>query len=175
MLEEKPLYVAQQQVVPAQFFVSAPLISGFLSFFPGMFALVLSNMMSGEFRLIFWPAVSVYVISFLVIMFLCYLDNFKEPPKRKYRVFSDRLEFTDGFLNKQHRTVMFDNVIDLELNEGMLQQTKDVGSIKLTTQQMISDGDGKLSNRTFTIQNVSQPKEAYEQIKKLALRGNKQT
>ena len=169
MLEEKPLYVAQQQVVPAQFFVFAPLISAFLSVFPAMFAFILFNMMSRSFRPITWPGWTVFLISFCAVMFLCYLAFFKEPLKKKYRIFSDRLEFTDGFLNKQHRTVMFDIVIDLRLDEGVLQQSKNFGPITLTTQQMVSHGDGKLSNRTFTVKNVSQPRKAYEQLRNLAL------
>ena len=169
MQDAKPLYVYQQQVVPAQFVALAPLISGFISIFPAGFTFILSNMMFGGFDPIVWPAFLAYLISFGVVMYLCYLAFFKEPPKMTYRIFSDRLEFTDGFLNKQHRTVMFDNVIDLRLDEGVLQQTKNVGSITLTTQQMVSDSEGKLSNRTFTLRNISQPKEAYDQLCQLAL------
>ena len=174
-MQEKPLYTAQQQVVPAQFFAFAPLISGFLAIFPGFFVFVISNMLGGGFSPIFWPGVTVYLISFCVVMYLCYLAFFKEPSKRTYSIFGNRLEFTDGFLNKQHRTVMFDNVLDVTLNEGVLQQTKDVGSITLTTQQMVSDSDGKLSNRTFTIHNVPQPREVYEQVRNLTLNKNQTT
>ncbi len=105
-------------------------------------------------------------------MFLLYLKCFKEPEKTAYRIFENKLEYYEGLLSRHQRTVVFDQVIDVQLTEGLLQQTKNAGSVTLITQQLVSSGEGKLSNRSVVLKNVPRPQEVYDLLRGLAINNN---
>jgi hypothetical protein len=93
-----------------------------------------------------------------------------EPKCTEYKIFSDRAEYYEGLLNRNQRTVMFNQVIDVQLAEGVLQQTQGVGSVTLITKQLVSDTKGNLKNRGFSMRNVPEPQQVYELICALALK-----
>ena len=173
MNSDQPIQEIQPVVVPAQYYVFGPLVSAFISIFPGMFALVISNMISRSFDPIIHFGLVVYVLSFAGVMYLLYLKCFKEPQKTVYRIYENKLEYYEGFLNRRERTVVFDQVIDVQLSEGLLQQTKGAGSITLITQQLVSSGEGKLSNRSVVLNNVPNPQEVYDLLRSLAINDKK--
>jgi uncharacterized membrane protein YdbT with pleckstrin-like domain len=169
--KEEPLREVQPVVVPMQYFVFGPLAAGFISVFPGMFAFVISNMIARSFDPVIGYGLTIYLISFALAMYLLYLKAFKEPEKTRYRIFENKLEYYEGFFNRQQRTVVFDQVIDVVLKEGVFQQAKSAGSITLVTQQLVSSGDGKLSNRSVVLKNIPNPQEVYDLIRNLAGKG----
>lgn len=166
---ETLLLEVQPVVVPMQYVVFGPLGAGFISIFPGMFAFVISNMIARSFDPVIGYGLAAYLLSFALVMFLLYLKAFKEPGKTKYRIFENKLEYYEGFFNRRQRTVVFDQVIDVLLNEGVFQQSKGAGSITLITQQLVSSGNGKLSNRGVVLKNVPKPQEVYDLIRGLAV------
>lgn len=178
-MENTPIRVITPVVVPAQFFVWGPLAAGFISLFPGFFVFVISNMIIGfggggmelaQHGPVVGFGIAAYVISFLVCMGLIGIKVFQEPSRTTYTVFPDHLEYYEGLWNRHRRTLVFDQVIDVELTEGILQQTQGVGTVTLVTQQLVSGGDGQLSNRKIAIRNVPSPKDVYELIRSLALK-----
>ncbi len=169
--EEEPLREVQPLVVPMQYLVFGPLAAGFISIFPGMFAFIISNMIAQSFDPVIRYGLIIYLISFALVMYLLYLKAFKEPEKTTYRIFENKLEYYEGFFNRHQRTVVFDQVIDVLLTEGVFQQTKSAGSVTLVTQQLVSSGDGKLSNRSVVLKNVPKPQEVYDLIRDLAANG----
>jgi uncharacterized membrane protein YdbT with pleckstrin-like domain len=170
VVENTPIREIKPVVVPAQFFVWGPLASGFISLFPGFFVFVISNMISRQFEPVVGYGIAVYVTSFIVCMVLIGIKVFQEPSRTSYTVFPDRLEYYEGLWNRHRRTLVFNQVIDVELTEGVLQQTQGAGTVTLVTQQLVSQGEGQLSNRKIAIKNVLNPKEVYELIRSLALK-----
>ena len=155
----QPLREIKPVVVPAQFFVLGPLVAGFVSIFPAMFVFVVGGMFGDPFeRLGRGPdtgaAFTTYFLAFAVVLFGFGLKCYQEPKLTTYTVYADRVEYDEGFINKHRRTVVFDQVIDVELTEGVLQQTCQAGTVSLVTQQLVSGSDGKLSNRTVSLVNV---------------------
>jgi uncharacterized membrane protein YdbT with pleckstrin-like domain len=170
-----PIREIKPVVVPAQFFVFGPLIAGFLSIFPGVFTFIISQMIGDPFeRMRQGPdptyGLIVFGLSFVVCMWLAWLKCFKEPERTKYSIFPDRVEYDEGLLNRQRRTVIFDQVMDVELTEGVLQQSRQAGTVTLVTQQLVSGQDGRLSNRRIALSNVPEPREVYELVRSLALK-----
>ena len=166
--QEKPIREVQPVVVPMQYFVFGPLAAGFVSIFPGGFAFVISNMIAQSFDPVVRYGLIVYLISFAVVMYLLYLKCFLEPGKTTYRIFENKLEYAEGFFNRRKRTVVFDQVIDVLMTESIFQQAKNAGSLTLMTQQLVSMGDGKLSNRAVVLKNLPKPQEIYDLIRGLA-------
>jgi uncharacterized membrane protein YdbT with pleckstrin-like domain len=178
----EPIRVVRPVVVPAQFLVVGPLVAGFLALFPGFFTLVLSNIiasftlvlgdrMAGRFEPVLGPALVVFALAFVAILALFGLKVFCEPGRTSYAIYPDRIEFEEGLLNRQRRTVLLDKIIDVQLTEGVLQRTAGAGTITLVTQQLVSEGEGRLSNRTFRLGNVPDPGGLYELVRSLALGG----
>ena len=174
-MEQTPVMEVKPVVVPAQFFVCGPLAASFFALFPGMFVFVFSNiiaaiagqdMFDGPFV---WPGLIAYVLAFAAGLYLAYLKMFEEPLRTSYTVFKDRLEYDEGFLARHRRTLVFDQVIDVHLTEGVLQQTKGAGTIVLVTQQLVSTGEAHLSNRQIALRNVPEPHKVYELVRSLAL------
>lgn len=177
-MEEAPVREVRPVVVPAQYFVVAPLLAAFLSVFPGMVVLAISNII-GAFADPFGAAhagpilgygLAAYVVSFVAVMGLLYVKMFQEPGRTTYSIYRDRVEFDEGLLNRQRRTVIFDQVADVSLSEGLLQQTCGAGTVTLVTRQLVSGQDGRLSNLSFSLVNVPQPREVYELVRSLALK-----
>jgi uncharacterized membrane protein YdbT with pleckstrin-like domain len=182
-VEKTPIREIKPVIVPAQYFVRGPLVAVFISIFPGIFTLVISNMIGmmiimssgNRFERMSHGPVLVYgvvafLLSFVVCMALLWVKAFKEPGRTTYAIYSDRVEYDEGLWNRRARTVVFDQVIDVELTEGVLQQSRGAGTVTLVTQQLVSGQDGRLSNRRIALQNVPQPREVYELVRSLALK-----
>ena len=172
-VDSKPICQIKPVVVPAQYFILAPLASAFISFFPAFFGFLISNMvLMSRGSPVAAFGIAVFFISFVVCMVLFKIKMFDEPHRTTYAIYPDRIEYDEGLWNRHRRTVVLDQVIDVELTEGVLQQTVGAGTITLVTQQLVSEGDGKLTNRQIALRNVPQPKEVYELIRSLALKKN---
>jgi len=169
-VEITPIREIKPVVVPVQYFVCGPFIAGFISLFAGFFVFVISNMISQQFTPVVGYGVAAFVISFIICMVLIGIKAFIEPSRTTYTIYPDRVEFYEGLWNRSQRTLVFDQVIDVELTEGVLQQTQGAGTVTLVTQQLVSEGEGTLSNRRIALSNVPQPSEVYELIRSLALK-----
>ena len=154
--------------VPAQFFLQGPIVAGIASLFPAILTFGISNIISRRFEPVTIYAIAVFALFFVIFMFYLAAICFIEPTKTMYRIFPDRIEFEEGLLSKQKRTLMFDQVIDVTLSQGVLQQTVGAGSVVLVTQQLTSSGDGKLSNRSIEMRNIPNSTEIYETIRQIA-------
>lgn len=158
-------------VVPAQFFVWGPIVAGFMAIFPGFFTFVISNMIAMRFEPVVGPGLTVFTLAFGGILALIGLKTFYEPGQTSYAIYRDRIEFEEGLINRQRRTVLLDKIVDVQLTESALQRTVGAGSITLAMRQMVSQGQGTLFNRTFRLNNVPDPAGIYDLIRSLALDG----
>ena len=174
-MEDKPLMEIRPVVVPTRFLIAGPLLGAVVALFPGVFAFVISNLISavaggGDFDgpMVVFGLIG-YILGFAAALVLFYLKTFKEPLRTCYKVYTDRLEYDEGFLTRHRRTLVFDQVIDVQLTEGLLQQSKNAGTITLVTQQLVSSGEAQLSNRQIALRDVPNPREAYDLIRSVAL------
>ena len=173
-MDSKPILEVKPVIVPLQYFIGGPVLAAFISLFPGFFIFVISNMILGmsggmgfDGPVIVYGLIA-YVVSFIALMYCLYLKAFVEPTRTTYSLYDDHIEYYEGFLNRHHRTLLYDQVIDVRLAEGILQQTKNAGTITLITQQLVESGDAKLSNRRISLPNVPNPQEVYELIRSSA-------
>ena len=174
-MDEKPIRELKPVVVPAQFFVWGPLLATAISLFTSfmskgvgmMFGVDPFGSSSSTLQVV------VFVLAFIACIAFIGAKVFYEPTFTTYTILADRVEYFEGLWNRHRRTLVFDQVIDVELTEGVLQQTRGAGTVTLVTQQLVSQGEGQLSNRRIALKNVPQPKEVYELIRSLALKKGK--
>jgi hypothetical protein len=173
---EQPVKTIRPVAIPAHFFLFGPPASAFFSLFPAGLLFGVSNAamgILGKFgdRPVFYPALIAYAVFFVLFMFYFGLKTFREPAETEYSVFEDRIEYAEGFLTRNRRTLIFNNVIDVLLTEGVLQQGQGAGTITLVTQQLVPYGEeGRLTNRQIALHNITEPKENYDLIRSLALK-----
>ena len=76
---------------------------------------------------IFWGAAA-----FFGIPLVGYFGKRASYAKAEYRFYHDRLEYYEGFLNMQHRTVPYRNVFEVDLRKGPVQQQYNLGTLILS-------------------------------------------
>lgn len=171
-MSQAPIRVIWPVVVPAQFFVFGPILAGVLAILPGFVTFAVSNMLAMRFEPVVGPALVVYALAFVALLALVGMRAFYQPGLTSYSIYADRIEFEEGLLNRQRRTVLLDRIIDVHLTEGVLQRTVGAGTVGLVTQQLVSQGEGRLMNQTFHLTNVPGPGGVYELVRSLALGGH---
>jgi hypothetical protein len=160
-------------MVPAQFFVCGPITAGFLASFPGVCTFVVSNNFTTGVPPVFGPGLVSFGIAFALVLGRIALRVFYEPGQTSYAIYPDRIEFEEGLLDLQHRTVLLDKITEVRLIVGVLQRTAGAGSISLVLQQPVGEGEGRMSNRTVRMVNVPDPGEVYQLVRSLALGGQR--
>jgi uncharacterized membrane protein YdbT with pleckstrin-like domain len=161
--------VIRPVVVPAQFFVFGPILAGFVAIFPGFFTFIVSNALAEQFDPVFGPALVAYGLAFAIVWALFGLRAYQQPSLTTYSIYPDRIEFTEGLLNRQRRTVFLDRIIDVQLTEGVFQRMVGAGTVRLVTQGLVSQGEGRLTNRTLFMWNIPDPGGVYELVRSLAV------
>lgn len=166
-MSSTPVREFRPVVVPTDMLI-AVFPCGFISIFPAFFTFVISNMLSrNRFDPVFGMAIGVYCVAFAATMVFAYLKVFQEPGKTVYRLYPERLEFFEGMFTRVQRTVLFDNVLEVQLTEGVLQRGYGAGTISLVTRQLVSRGEGQMGNRTIHVRNIPQPQAMYDQLRTL--------
>lgn len=173
-MAESPLREIKPVVVAGQFLVWGPLLSAFVAVIPGVFAFVLSNLFvigfagglgedpihAGSGGVVIIYGLIAYLLAFVACMTILGFKAFRTPANTTYTIFPDRIEFEEGFVNYQRRTVVLDQVMDVILHQSALQRKRGAGTIVLIA---------RLGTRAVVLKDVPDPVEVYELIRKLAL------
>src|SRR5690606_1993976 len=72
--------------------------------------------------------------AFFATPLIVYIGKRFNYQRAEYKVFDDRLEFEEGFLTINKKTVRFKDVREVSLRRGILQRAAGLGSIYLATQ-----------------------------------------
>ena len=165
-MENTPVREIRSVEVPAQFYLL------------GLPKSLLLLAASG-FCLLFFLYARVYVIMFgimgvglfvgsIVWMVRSATEAFS---RTTYTIYPDRIEYSEGFWNRQWRTVPFDEVVDVTLTEGVLQRGRGAGTVRLRIDPQRIQRHMHLLFRQGEVElrNVPQPREIWELIRSLVL------
>lgn len=78
-------------------------------------------------------AILVVICIWLLFAFICGIFAKLNYNATHYDIYSDRIEFVEGFVNHKHTTINFYDVKEVHLTEGFIQRQFNLGSIKLVT------------------------------------------
>ena len=172
-----PLRVIRPIVVPALFYFQAPLIAAFVSIFPAVFGTLIVGFLGFSNIDPFAPhqgpnlgvGIAIYALAFVVVIVLLGIKIFRGPEWTAYTIYSDRVESESGIFSRSRETVPYEQVLEVKLTEGILQQGVGAGTVLLVLTQIVGDKNSGLSHRTLALENVPQPREVYEELNSLLL------
>ena len=83
------------------------------------------------------PVTGIVILAIICIWlffaFICGIFTKLNYNATRYDIYSDRIEFVEGFVNHKHTTISFYDVKEVHLSEGFIQRQFNIGSIKLVT------------------------------------------
>lgn len=107
---------------------------------------------------------SVLVIGFLFLVIILYFVR-KNYQATSYRIYNDKVEFAEGFINYKFTSVKFKDIKEIHMTQGILQRLAGVGSVVIYTSS--NTGYQNTGVRMIDIENVSNTykilKQLYEQ------------
>ena len=163
LLEVKPKYVNYVRFFCNPGIEALLLIFVFsmLSAVPGI-ALLLSELL--QIRLL-TVSISLILLSlvFLSLIFSIILYfNEKNFEATIYRVYADRIEFEEGFINHKYTTIKMTDIKEIHLVENFIQRKADLGSIKF-----ITAANNSTSSTGVCFQDIQNSKVVYAKIKQI--------
>lgn len=104
------------------------------------------------FIYLFTIAIVVLFISYLVsIVILGFLDK-KNFEVTSYKVYNDKIDFEEGFINHKHSSILFKDVKEIHLDQNFIQRKYNVATIRFIT--AANNPMGETSIRFQDIENV---------------------
>jgi uncharacterized membrane protein YdbT with pleckstrin-like domain len=104
-------------------------------------------------------------LAFFGIPLLTFYAKKRTYEKTEYKIYSDRLEFAEGFWTVENKTVKFKNVTEANLRRGVIQKNYGLGTVALSTPATgFQQGRARSGIRISDIQN---PEHVYNKILEL--------
>ncbi|MGM5481484.1 MAG: PH domain-containing protein [Nanobdellota archaeon] len=132
---EKPLHIKPNAstglLLVHTIFLSLPL----LIFFAFMLTipLIIFSLVLDSIPAIFITIATIAVIIYMCVFILIFLVRRKVFLETNYKIYTDRIEYKEGFLRKNKKTVHFKNVSNIGQTSSIVQQWFKVGTIFIDT------------------------------------------
>jgi uncharacterized membrane protein YdbT with pleckstrin-like domain len=148
----------------------------FLTFWAAMFFGGISMALGFFARNSQAPFVIFGAIVFIGVPVVAYVGKRLNYARTEYRFEPDRLEFEEGFFSRNRKVLRLRDVREVTLHKGILQRVCGLGSIYLATlatgsfaswNPFRAFGFGNISGSGVMIQDVQNPDDAFERIRRL--------
>jgi len=140
----------------------------------GFFGVMAANLTGNTWNWL--PPLIIAGIVFVAMPIVIYTVRKLNYARTEYRFYPDRVEFDEGFFTINRKVVKFQDVKEVTLRKGVLQQLYGLGTIYLSTVATGVDtpanpfaafGFGNVSASGVSVKDIPNPDDAYEAIKKL--------
>ena len=101
------------------------------------------------------------VIALIVLLFLVWLDK-KNFEVSSYKIFNDRVEFEEGFINHKYIAIKFEDIKEVHLSQNFFQRMVNIGTIKFIT---AANNTGRNTGVAFT--DIENSNYVYAKVKEL--------
>ena len=158
VFEAKPRFVWY-----LSFFPLGLLIASAFSCFFSMFTWGISDFLKFNqvFDLGFQTLILIDFIFFIFIVLLWLFIEKKNYEVTEYKVYKDRLEFEEGFINHKYTTIKTADIKEVHFEQSFLQRVAGVGTIRIVTAANSSNG----SYSGIFIRDIDNARYAYTKIK----------
>lgn len=111
-----------------------------------------------------WPFLIFAILPLLIIPPASYFMALGKNRNTIYKFYRTKVEYHEGFLGKDTKTLSYNRVLETELRRGVIQQQFGVGSVFLSTGGAAISGAG---GNGVSIADIPNPEENYKLIKDL--------
>lgn len=106
-----------------------------------------------------------FVLFVFVIPIVAYVLKKNTYSKTEYRFFDDHLEYAEGFLNVENKSINFDKIQETRMTRGIIQKKYGVGTIVLMTA-------GQNPNAGIHLKDIENPERIYDTVKQILSHNN---
>lgn len=114
------------------------------------------------------PALVILLFVLLGLPIVSYILSSKNYKNTEYRFYKDRLEYMDGFINVQMKSIEYRNITSVTFRKGFFQRMYNVGSILIITSSIGFIPTAGLSIPSLAgvivLLNIDQPENIYNNI-----------
>ena len=103
----------------------------------------------------------IILITLFILLFLVWLDK-KNFEVSSYKIFNDRVEFEEGFINHKYIAIKFEDIKEVHLSQNFFQRMVNIGTIKFIT---AANNTGRNTGVAFT--DIENSNYVYAKVKEL--------
>ncbi|MHA1398410.1 MAG: PH domain-containing protein [Candidatus Heimdallarchaeaceae archaeon] len=133
----------------------------------GFFGMIISSIIaavSDDFGFNFIPIIVIAILTFFGFPIFYKYTKKKAYSKTEYRIYSDRIDYYEGFFTINRKTVLFSNVTQVSMSERLYQQKHNLGTILLST-PALSSMKGYSSG--VKIKDIQSPEKVYKKLREI--------
>ena len=150
----KPKFVLLVRLISAEMCV---LLICFSSAFIPLLAIAVSEPhASATAKFILFILIGIFLLIETIYLFF----NYKNYNATTYTIYSDKIEFEEGFINHKYASLKFSDIKEIHLTQNFIQRFAGLGSIKFVTAANAVDGISGLLFR-----DIENSKEIYKKVK----------
>lgn len=134
-------------------------------------SLPFSEMIGGDAVSFVFFGFSSFFLIFIVLPILIFFYTKMMYKKTVYTIYKDRIEYAEGFLSIEKKSITFKRVVEVHLRKGFIQKMFGLGSIHLEIPNSASGGrngswwEGAING--IYLKDIENPDEIYQKIKKV--------
>ena len=163
-------WVTAMSVVPIQLFMTV-WAGGFCGGFSTAGVQGLKSLGLGSAIPSWFPFVFFACLAFFGIPGVVYLSKKRSYARTEYRFFADRLEYFEGFLTIQQKTIDYRFVQEVTVQKGLVQRRYGLGTIVLATPA--TGTESGTSRSGIRVADVEDPDTVYEEVRRLVREAQK--
>ncbi|HSX24861.1 MAG TPA: PH domain-containing protein [Candidatus Andersenbacteria bacterium] len=177
---EQPLLVLKPKFIFSLFLLSLIAKEAFFAIwatmFLGIMGVFVMTFINVAFHLSFplWlPALVAFLVAIIGVPIISYILSAQNYKNTEYRFYTNRLEYMDGFINLQMKSLEYQNITSVSIRKGFFQRMYNVGSLVLITPAvtMLSNTNlGSLAGAIVLV-NIEDPEKIYQYIQDILSKG----
>lgn len=130
---------------------------------------ILADFIIGNFNLVINPlnfVISTGTLTFFLFPLIIIFRSKNMYKKMEYRIYSDRIEYTEGFWIIEEKTLLFKNITETNLKIGIFQNKIDLGTVFLATPGIVRNNKYGTQGGLH-IRDIENPKAVYKKLSEL--------
>lgn len=97
----------------------------------------------------------------MAMLLLGFLDK-KNFEVTSYKVYNDRINFDEGFINHKYRSILFKDIKEIHLDQNFIQK-----KYKIATLRFITAASNQVYEESIKFQDIENPQFVYTKVKEL--------
>ena len=160
LLEAKPKFIRFVRVFPALAWAFvAPYFGGFIFYITCYEGLKFTHALSTYYTVL------LCILSYILTVIFCMFFNKKNYEATNYKVYNDRIEFEEGFINHKYTIIKLADVKEIHLSQNFIQRQAKVGTIRFVTAANVQVNSPTASGVCF--RDIENSMAVYAKIKQI--------